>query len=119
MTYSEFLSLMIKNIQGQKSDYHIYLCNEAKLICIAKYGNPNNLAKEEFKSAQKHGKRFLKHINILLTNQHKMVCKEHKLNPAETYKPTVLNKYFNYSYSDKLNWLIALRDKHRKLESKA
>ena len=118
MTYSEFLSLMIGNIQEQKSDYRIYLCTEAKLICNAKYGNPNNLAKEEFKSAQKHGKRFLRHINILLTNQHKMDCKEHNLNPAETYKLTVLNKYFK-DYSAKLNWLIALRDKHQKLESKS
>lgn len=118
MKYSEFLSLMIKNIPVDKPGYKIYLCNEAKLVCIAKYGNPNNLAKEEFKSAQKHGKRFLRHINILLTNQHKMVCKEYNLNPAETYKPTALNKYFK-DRSAKLNWLIALRDKHQKLESKS
>ena len=118
MTYSEFLSLMIGNIPVDKPGYKIYLCNEAKLVCIAKYGNPNNLAKEEFKSAQKHGKRFLRHINILLTNQHKMECKEYNLNPAETYKPTVLNKYFK-DCSAKLNWLIALRDKHQKLESKS
>lgn len=94
------------------------MCIKAKSVGFPDYENTNMLSNTEMLQAEKHAKRFLKHMNILLTIQHKMACKEHNLNPAETHKSTVLNKYFK-SYSAKLNWLIALRDKHQKLESKS
>lgn len=55
MKYSEFLQMMIKNINPEMP---FYLCNEAKFIIYY----DNRLSTEQKEQAKPHYKRFITHI---------------------------------------------------------
>lgn len=105
MKYSEFLTLMIKNI---KPEMPFYLCNEAKFIV----NYDNRLSTEQKEQAKPHYKRFITHIKRLLKIQEKQLFAARGYKPKS--QPTALTFYFDYSYENKLKWLIALRNKHAK-----